>query len=45
LGLPVSKRIVEEHSGTLTFESTPGAGTTFAIELNATPSMATADAS
>jgi len=45
LGLPVSKRIVEEHSGTLTFESTPGAGTTFAIELNATPSVATADAS
>jgi C4-dicarboxylate-specific signal transduction histidine kinase len=45
LGLPVSKRIVEEHSGTLTFESTPGSGTTFVIELDATPSVATADAS
>src|SRR5262249_28120794 len=44
LGLPVSKRIVEEHSGTLSFESTLGTGTTFAIELNRTPNVSTADA-
>jgi signal transduction histidine kinase len=44
LGLPLSKRIVEEHSGTLSFESTPGNGTTFAIELNVTPNVSTADA-
>src|SRR5262249_27952488 len=43
LGLPVSKRIVEEHSGTLSFESTPGTGTTFTIELNAIPNVSTAD--
>jgi signal transduction histidine kinase len=33
LGLPVSKRIIEEHSGSLSFESRPGAGTTFALDL------------
>jgi len=44
LGLPVSKRIVEEHSGTLSFESTPGAGTTFAIELNSIQNVLTAGA-
>jgi len=44
LGLPVSKRIVEEHSGTLSFESTPGGGTTFAIELKPTANVPRADA-
>ncbi len=33
LGLSVSYRIVERHSGTLTVESTPGAGSTFTITL------------
>jgi signal transduction histidine kinase len=42
LGLPVSKRIIEEHSGSLYFESRPGAGTTFAIELELIPSSVSA---
>jgi len=33
LGLAVSKRIIEAHWGKLTFESTPGQGATFIIEL------------
>ncbi|MGZ6503113.1 MAG: sensor histidine kinase, partial [Tumebacillaceae bacterium] len=33
LGLPVCKKIVESHHGTLTVQSTVGAGTTFTIEL------------
>lgn len=33
LGLAVSRRIVEEHQGTLSFDSAPGLGTTFCIEL------------
>jgi signal transduction histidine kinase len=33
LGLVISKRIVEEHRGTLSFESAAGRGTTFRIEL------------
>lgn len=33
LGLALCKRIVELHSGTLEFESTPGAGTTVSIHL------------
>jgi signal transduction histidine kinase len=33
LGLAVSKRIMEQHRGTLSFQSTPGSGTTFRIEL------------
>jgi two-component system, NtrC family, sensor kinase len=37
MGLPVSKRIIEEHSGSLSFESRPGVGTTFAIELELIP--------
>ncbi len=46
LGLTVSKRIMEEHRGTLTFESAPGKGTTFKIELpveEARQQLATAD--
>jgi len=42
LGLPVSKRIIEDHSGSLYFESRPGVGTTFAIELEITPSTLSA---
>jgi signal transduction histidine kinase len=33
LGLAVSRRIVEQHEGTLSFDSAPGLGTTFLIEL------------
>jgi PAS domain S-box-containing protein len=33
LGLPVTKKIVEEHGGELTFKSTLGQGTTFALML------------
>jgi PAS domain S-box-containing protein len=35
LGLSVSLRIVEDHGGRLTFESSPGRGTTFRMELPA----------
>jgi signal transduction histidine kinase len=37
LGLPISREIIERHGGTLSVESTPGAGATFAIELPAVP--------
>ncbi|MES2376814.1 MAG: ATP-binding protein [Bacteroidota bacterium] len=33
LGLSISKRIIENHEGKLWFESSPGFGTTFYIEL------------
>jgi signal transduction histidine kinase len=33
LGLPLSRRIVEEVGGALSFETEPGKGTTFTIEL------------
>lgn len=36
LGLPTARRIVEAHGGTMTCESTPGAGTRFRITLPAT---------
>jgi signal transduction histidine kinase len=35
LGLPVAKKIVEEHGGTLDVESEVGQGTTFTISLPA----------
>ena len=33
LGLDISKKIIEAHGGSLTFESRVGAGTTFRIAL------------
>ena len=33
LGVPVSDRIANEHGGELTFESTPGRGTTATLWL------------
>jgi len=40
LGLSLSHGIIERHGGRISVESTPGQGTTFAIELplDATPS-------
>lgn len=37
LGLPLSYSIVQSHQGTISVASTPGAGTTFTIDLPATP--------
>ena len=33
LGLPTTRRIIEEHNGHITVESQPGQGTTFRVEL------------
>ncbi|MCM4082129.1 sensor histidine kinase [Paractinoplanes hotanensis] len=33
LGLPIARKIAEAHGGTLTADSTPGAGTTFTLRL------------
>jgi signal transduction histidine kinase len=37
LGLTIAKAIIEAHNGTITVESTPGQGTTMAVELIAIP--------
>ena len=33
LGLPMARKIVEEHRGTISVESTPGQGTVFTVDL------------
>jgi signal transduction histidine kinase len=38
LGLSITRRIIREHGGSLSFESEPGAGTTFTIRLPRRPS-------
>jgi signal transduction histidine kinase len=37
LGLAISHRIASRHGGLISFESVPGAGTTFMVELPASP--------
>jgi PAS domain S-box-containing protein len=37
LGLALAHKIVEDHSGTITFQSVPGVGTTFTIILSLMP--------
>lgn len=39
LGLPIAARIVEQHGGRITVDSTAGVGTTFAICLPALPAV------
>jgi signal transduction histidine kinase len=37
LGLPTTRRIIEEHNGHITVESQPGQGTSFRVELPLAP--------
>lgn len=42
LGLPIARRLVELHNGSLTIDSVPGSGTTVTIELPKTRAMTSA---
>jgi PAS domain S-box-containing protein len=44
LGLPIARRTIELHGGTLALQSTPGAGTSIHIELPLTPPVTRAEA-
>ncbi|MBI3098474.1 MAG: ATP-binding protein [Planctomycetes bacterium] len=44
LGLPIAKRLIEQHSGTLSLTSTEGAGTRVTIRLPAVPALQNAEA-
>jgi signal transduction histidine kinase len=39
LGLPVSKKIVDDHGGTINVQSIPGSGTIFSVHLPACPNL------
>jgi len=41
LGLPIARRIVEAHGGTLSFDSAPGRGTVFTVVLKTPDRVAT----
>ncbi len=43
LGLPVSRKILQEHGGDILVESTPGEGSRFTLELPAQPAQATGE--
>jgi signal transduction histidine kinase len=43
LGLPVTRKILEEHGGQVRVQSTVGVGSRFVLELPATPSPADSD--
>ncbi len=42
LGLAIARTIAENHGGTISVESTPGAGTTFSVRLPARPGIQSA---
>ena len=45
LGLPVSRKIMEEHGGQILVDSQPGEGSTFTLELSTTPQQVEGDPS